>query len=92
MLLLERQAVPHVQQRFLMHRFVLEDAEHRLGAIEQRMARPLDVARRQRVEHLPIGLSGKRPNLVSRRPTRPQFRMLCFAFRSEVVGIDAARE
>ena len=58
-LLLERQAMPHVEQRLLVHRLVLEDREHRFGAIEQRMARLLDVGVRERVDHLAIGFVGE---------------------------------
>ena len=39
---IERQPMPHVQQRLLMHRFVLEDRERRFRAIEQRMTRTIE--------------------------------------------------
>jgi sulfur carrier protein len=67
--------MPHVQQRFLVHRLVLEDGEHRLGAIEHRMSRLLDVGVEERVDHLPVGLACELVNGVARwplsRPTRP---------------------
>src|SRR5206468_3723249 len=56
MLLTERQAVPHVQQRFLVHRLVFEDGEDRFGAIEERMPRLLDLRIGERIDHLPVGL------------------------------------
>ena len=48
-----------------MHRLVLEDGEDRFGAIEQRIARPIDVGVQQRVDHLPIGLVGKPMHFVA---------------------------
>ena len=36
--------MPEVQQRLLVHRLVLENAEHRLCPVEHRMARLLDVS------------------------------------------------
>ena len=52
-----------------MHRLVLEDREHGLGAIEQRMAGPLQIAVQDRVEHLAIGLVRERANVVARWAT-----------------------
>ena len=68
-LLRERQAMPHVEQRLLVHRLVLENREHGLGAVQQRMARLIDVAVEQRVDHLAIGLIRKRMDFVARRPS-----------------------
>ena len=42
-LLVERQAMPHVQQRLLMHRLVFENREDRFGAVEERISGPIDV-------------------------------------------------
>ena len=58
-LLLEREAVPHVHQRFLVHGLVLQDAEGRFGAVEEEMARLIDVALLERVDHLAIDLGRK---------------------------------
>src|SRR5256885_16999977 len=55
-LFFERKTVPDVQQRFLVHRFMLEDSEHRLGAIEQRIAWPIEIGRRPRLENRAVGL------------------------------------
>ena len=44
-LLIERQPVPHVEQRLLVHRLVLEDREHRLGAMQQRIAWAIEIGR-----------------------------------------------
>ena len=51
-----------------MHRLVLEDGEHRFGAIEQRMARHVEVGVRERVDHAPVGFGGKLVDLVAARP------------------------
>jgi len=34
----ERETVPDVEQRFLMHRFVFENGEHRFRVVEERIA------------------------------------------------------
>ena len=62
------QLVPHVEQRLLVHRLVLEDGEDRLGAIEQRVPRLVDVAARDGVEHTPIRLVGELAHDVAPRP------------------------
>ncbi len=67
-LLLERQPMPHVEQRLLVHHLVLEDREDRLRAIEQRMARLIDIRVQDRVDHLTIRFVGKGANLVASRP------------------------
>jgi len=55
----ERQAMPHVPERFLVHFLVLEDGEDRLGPIEQGMPGRLDVGMLQRVDDEPVRLCGK---------------------------------
>ena len=42
-----------------MHRFVLENCEHRVGAIEQRVARPHKVLVLERVDYAGIRLFDK---------------------------------
>src|SRR5262245_24541885 len=44
-----RKPVPHVEERFLMHRLMLQDREDRCGAVEERMARTIEILVRQRV-------------------------------------------
>jgi hypothetical protein len=51
-----------------MHRFVLEDREDRFGAVEQRMARLLDVGVEERVNHLTVCLVCKLLDHVARGP------------------------
>jgi hypothetical protein len=60
--------MPHVQERFLVHRLVLEDGERRLGAVEQRAVRLVDVRVQNRLEHLTVRLVRKGPHLLARRP------------------------
>jgi hypothetical protein len=38
MLPFEREPMPHIQQRLLVHRLVFEDRKRRLGTIEQRIS------------------------------------------------------
>ena len=74
-LLLERQPMPHVEQRLLVHRLVLEDGEHRLGAIEQRIARA-DRGRRASSAsmHPPIGFVGELLARVARSASASRVR------------------
>ena len=51
-----------------MHRLVFENGEHGLGAIEQRMAGPLEVGVFERVDHATIGFGGKLIHFVAARP------------------------
>jgi pyruvate kinase len=51
-----------------VHRLVLENAEHGLGAIEQRMTRLLDLGVQHRVDHLAIGFVGELVDDIARRP------------------------
>src|SRR5207248_7764352 len=76
----------HVEERLLVHRLVLEDAEYRLGAIEQRMSGALDVGVRERVGDAPIRLGRERAHVRARGPVGQP------AARALLVGIDAARE
>ena len=51
-----------------MHRLVLQDREHRLAAIQQRIAGALELGAFERIEHLPVGLRPERADGVPRRP------------------------
>ncbi len=50
-----RQAMPHVEQRFLMHRLVFERGERALGAIEHGMTGTIDGGVTQRLDHHVVG-------------------------------------
>ena len=87
-LLFVRQLVPHVEHRFLVHRLVLEDGEHRLGVVQQRMPGLIERRIRERVEDERIAVLGEPPDLLSSRPAGA----LTAARRRLVFRIDAARE
>ena len=53
-----------------MHRLVLEDGEHRFGAIEQWMARALEICPAKCVEHAPVGFRREGQHFVTGRPAR----------------------
>ncbi len=72
-----------------MHGLVLEDAEHGIGTIEERVPRPLDVRIRERVEHSPIGLRGELLHDGAIWPPRP---VRCPAAGGGIAWIDPARE
>ena len=55
----ERETMPHVQERLLMHGFVLENREHRFAAIEQRMAGAIEIRIREHVQHADVRLVGE---------------------------------
>ena len=63
-LLIEGQAMPHVEQRLLVHRLVLEDRERGLGAVQQRIARAIEIVALQRRAHAAIGFRSKLPHRV----------------------------
>ncbi len=71
-----------------MHRLVLEDAEHRLGAIEQRIARSIQILAREDVEHAGVRFIGelRERRLADGQPRRLRRRVWRF------VRIDAPRE
>ena len=69
--------MPDVLQRLLVHLLVLDDREHRLRAIEQRMPRPLELGRRERVF--------ERGDPIPRR-TRSPARATATSARSESPG------
>jgi len=71
-LLRQRQPMPHVEQCLLMHHLVLKNREQRFRAIEERVARLLELGGGQRVEHAAVRLFGKR---LHRGPCRPVRRM-----------------
>ena len=60
--------MPHVEQRLLVHRLVLEDGVGRLGAIEQRMSGPIEILVPQRRDDAPVGLVRELADLGARRP------------------------
>ena len=71
-----------------MHRLVLEDGEHRLSLVQQRMPGLIERRIRKRVEDERITVGGEPPHLISRRP----LDALTPACRCVVFRIDAARE
>jgi sulfur carrier protein len=71
-----------------MHCLVLENREHRLGAIEQRPSGLFDAAIRNRVDDAAVGFGGEGADLVARRPA---FRLARSA-RPGFSRIDAAGE
>ena len=72
-----------------MHRLVLENREHRFAAIEQRVARAIDVGIREGAEHLMIRFLGELMHDLPRRPRRVGDR---FLRTCRLVRIDPARE
>ena len=88
-LLLERKPMPHVEQGFLMHRLVLEDGKHRLGAIEQRMPRSIEVVAFERIDHQTIGFVREGVHDLTRRPTARPSRP---PRPTRFVRVDPARE
>ncbi len=80
-----------------MHRLVLEDAEHRLCAVEQRVARFLERGALERADHLLIGLGRERADGITRGPTRlwvagGRLRKGHRRLGMALMRIDAARE
>ena len=67
-LLVEWQAMPHVQERLLMHRFMLENGERRFRAVEQAGVRAARCRRWPAPRHAAVGFLGELPDLVTRRP------------------------
>src|SRR6188474_3515214 len=65
--LIVRKLVPHVEERFLMHRLMLQDREDRFGMIEQWIARTIEILMCQRLEYLLVCFLGK---LLDDRPAR----------------------
>jgi hypothetical protein len=65
MLLFEGKAMPHVEQRFLVHCLVLEDRKCSLRSIQQRIARPIEIIARECRTHSAIGFGGELPHLCS---------------------------
>ena len=86
--LLERQPVPHVKQRLLVHGLVLENGEHGLRLIEQRMPGAVEFLAFENVEHATIRLLGKFANDIAARPDVPRGWAWCVCF----TWIDAAGE
>ena len=79
--------MPHVQQRFLVHRFVLEYRKRGFGPIEQRVAGLIQIRMSKRRNHAPIRLVGELTHVGTLRPVHGVSRLV-IAFRR----IDAARE
>jgi hypothetical protein len=61
-LLIEGKAMPHVEQRLLMHRLVLENGERGLRSVQQRITRTIEIATLERCVHAAIGFRGKLPH------------------------------
>ncbi len=66
--LIERQPVPHIQQRFLVHRFVLEDREHGFALIQQWMSGTIEFLMFEHIEHTAVGLLDEGTNRFATRP------------------------
>ena len=80
--------MPHVEQRLLVHRLVLEDREERLALDEQRMVGPIDIVVRERVDHAAIRfVANARDRRAAATPDR---RVRSRGLR--LVRIDAAGE
>ena len=79
-LLLERQPMPHVQQRFLVHRFVLEDRERGFGAVEERMPGSIEVGV-LRARRAPDGRLRRRTARTASREGQSASRRLAPALR-----------
>jgi hypothetical protein len=87
--------MPHVKQSFLMHRFVLEDREHGVCTIEQRIARTLQILMRQRIDDACVGFCCERAHDVLRRPSfrfAATLRAAVGRSRLRFVRVDASRE
>ena len=84
--------MPHVQQRFLVHRFVLEDGEGGFRTVEERMARLIEVRVRQRVEHSAVGFGGELLQNVASRPSAASVLALLGGVPRRFVRIDAAHK
>jgi hypothetical protein len=69
-----RHLMPHVEERFLVHGFVLEQREHALGAIQHRRARPIHFVVQQHVLHQLVARIGERLDRVASRPRRRAVR------------------
>ena len=54
----------------MVHRLVFEDREDRFRAIEERMARTIQIGAAQSVEDARVGLLGELMDLLARRPAR----------------------
>src|SRR5579863_2275857 len=70
-----------------MHRFVFEDGKHRFPAIEQRIARAIELIMCQTCDNLAIGLSGEITNDLTGWPAIVHRRSASCSVR-----IDASRE
>jgi hypothetical protein len=81
--------VPHVQQRFLVHGFVLENREHCFGAIEEQMPRPFEIVVLERGHDPRVGLVRKGAHFGAERPAAA---LVAARVRLRLVRIDAARE
>ena len=81
-----RQPMPHVQQRLLVHRLVLEDGVHRLGAVQQRVPRLVQRGLGQCLHHPCIGRADEPVHGVAVGPGERR-RVV-----PVLVGIDAAGE
>ena len=86
----QRQPVPHVQQRLLVHRLVFEDGVGGFRAIEQRTARLVDRSVRQCIDHLTVGLGGKLPDHIAIGPAIARAHRRPTSLR--LVRIDASRK
>ena len=87
--------MPHVEQRLLVHRFVLEDREHCLGAVEQRISGPVEILALERLDHMTVGFLREREHGIPRWPSwagRARHVGQVARVRLLLVRIDAARE
>ena len=79
--------MPDVLQRLLVHLLVLENREHGLGPIEQRMTRPVEHGACEDVLETPVRLLDVRQHPLARRPLRTERGL-----GQLVLGVDPARE
>ena len=87
-----RQAMPHVEQRFLVHRLVLEGGKNCLAATHRAVLTPGEIELRtaERVDDRLVGAAAERQDFIAGRPDRggsaSRHRLI------DTVGIDAPLE
>ena len=84
--------MPHIQERFLVHGFVLEDREGGFRTIEQRMARPIEVGVLEGIKDLPVGFGRKVLDEIAGGPSSPRITKLPGRVSLGLMRIDASSE
>jgi hypothetical protein len=86
--LIVRKLVPHVEERFLMHRLMLQDREDRFGMIESGSPGRSRSSCAQRLEYLLVCFLRQTPGRPTGSATQPPHQ----ASTPSSAGSDAARE